>query len=66
MRFKVLVEKDGTVGDIELVSSSGYRSLDRAARRAIHRWSFHPATSLGMPVASRVVIPIDFVLDQGL
>ena len=65
VRFEVLVQPDGSVGEIELLESSGFRSLDRAARRAIHRWTFHPATSWGAPVASRVVVPIDFVLESG-
>ncbi len=62
--FEVLVAKNGRVEDIDLVQSSGYKSLDRAARKSIKRWTFKPATSFGTPIASRVILPIDFALDQ--
>jgi periplasmic protein TonB len=42
--------------------SSGYRSLDRAAAKAVRRWQFDPACSAGLAVASRVVVPIRFML----
>ncbi len=62
--LEVLVFADGQVEKTFLLESSGYRSLDRAALRAVRRWQFKPATSLGLPVASRVVVPIDFVLNK--
>lgn len=62
--LQVSVLADGNVEHASLMESSGYRSLDRAALKAVRRWQFKPATSLGLPVASRVVVPIDFVLDK--
>ncbi len=64
VKFEVQVLEDGRVGHLDIVASSGYRSLDRAARKSISRWIFTPATSYGVPVESRVVVPIDFVLDN--
>lgn len=62
--FEVLVLESGRVGGLEMVQSSGYRSLDRAARKAIRGWVFKAATSYGSAVDSRVVVPVDFVLGR--
>jgi len=62
VKFEVQVLETGRVGQLNILEPSGHESLDRAARRSIRRWVFKPATSLGVPVASRVVVPIDFVL----
>lgn len=61
--FQVEVLASGRVGRVSLVASSGYRSLDRAARKALRRWVFKPATNMGVPVASEVRIPIHFALE---
>jgi periplasmic protein TonB len=63
-QFRVLVLVDGQVGELELYSSSGYRSLDLAAEDAIRHWKFFPATQSGIKVASRVLVPINFVLED--
>ena len=63
--FEVLVLESGRVGELRMVESSGYRSLDRAARKAIKGWVFKAATSFGVAVDSRVGVPINFGLDQG-
>ena len=60
--FEALIRKDGRVGRLKMKNSSGYRSLDTAARKAISRWKFSPATSFGRPKESEVEIPITFSL----
>ncbi len=60
--LNVLVEADGDVADLNILESSGYRILDRAAYKAVSRWEFKPAVSFGRPVDSRVQIPINFSL----
>lgn len=60
--FKALILKSGRVGHLNVLVSSGYRSLDNAARKAIARWKFRPATSFGMSLDSHVEIPITFSL----
>lgn len=60
--FEVSVLKDGRIGDLKLVTSSGYRSLDNAARKTLKRWKFNPATVFGLPVESQVQVPIIFSL----
>ena len=60
--FEALIRKNGRVGRLKMKTSSGYRSLDRAARKAISKWKFSPATSFGLPKDSEVEIPITFSL----
>lgn len=64
VHLEVLVRHDGSVGDIKLLVSSGFKSLDRAAQKAVRRWQFKPALSFGHVVESRVVVPVDFVLSR--
>ncbi|MDX2493578.1 MAG: energy transducer TonB [Desulfuromusa sp.] len=60
--FEALILKSGRVGHLSILASSGYRSLDNAARKAINRWQFKPALSSGVSVDSQVKIPITFSL----
>ena len=48
LRYVVL--EDGSIGPIEIVSSSGYPSLDEAATVIVRRWRFSPATQDGRPI----------------
>lgn len=48
--LKILVKEDGTVGEITLVTSSGYKRLDMAAINAIRKWRFIPATQGGKAI----------------
>ncbi len=63
VEYEVKVLPDGVVGELVLKTSSGYKSLDDAARNAIAKWRFNPATRSGTPVESWVVIPVSFILD---
>ena len=60
--FEAQILKNGRVGHLQVVTSSGYKSLDDAARKAINRWKFSPATSFGMSIDSQVEIPVTFSL----
>lgn len=52
---------DGVPLSVRVASSSGSRTLDRAATGAVSRWRFRPATlSDGSPTVGSVLIPIDF------
>ena len=64
VELEVLVLADGRVGSVKIHTSSGFRSLDLAARKAVRFWRFQPATSLGVPIDDRVVVPISFVLED--
>jgi len=60
--YEALILESGRVGHLNLLSSSGHRSLDNAARKAISHWQFKPAISSGRAIASQVEIPITFSL----
>lgn len=47
----VYILADGSVGEIRLKTSSGYRRLDDAAMRAVRRWKYIPARRGNEPVA---------------
>ena len=58
----VEVGADGRAGEVSLGRSSGFPLLDEAAVEAVRRWSFAPAEEAGVPVSSRVEVPVRFSL----
>jgi protein TonB len=62
VRLRFLVHADGTVGAVEVVASSGRADLDAAAVAAARGWRFAPARRDGVPVVSRVLIWVAFIL----
>lgn len=62
--LRVFVKADGTAGQIEIKSSSGYPLLDQSAKTAVQSWRFNPATSDGKPAADWFLIPIPFKLQN--
>ncbi len=60
----VRVNACGRVDSLRLSNSSGHALLDSAALAAVRRWQFYPATAAGVPVASSVVVPVRFRLEQ--
>lgn len=60
----VFVKADGTAGQVEIRSSSGYPLLDESARTAVQGWRFQPATSDGKPIGDWFLIPIPFKLQN--
>ena len=60
-----VVEKDGHIGDIQVVRTSGDASLDKEAVRVIGtmpKWK--PGTQRGKPVRVIFTIPINFRLSD--
>ena len=64
VKLKVLITKEGRVKEIEIASSSGYQSLDGAAKKAVMDWQFKPAQRENYRVHSWVLIPISFKLHR--
>jgi len=62
--LRVLVQADGSAGDVQVQTSSGFPLLDEAARSAVQTWRFNPATSDGKPVAEWYLVPIIFKLSN--
>ncbi len=56
------VSAAGRIAGLEVVRSSGHEILDRAAFRAVNRWTVRPAHRGSKPVPSEVRIPILFRL----
>lgn len=62
--LRVLVNREGNVAEILIVTSSGSSRLDDAAYQAVSRWRFVPAMRGEMKVDADVFVPINFVLDS--
>jgi protein TonB len=62
--LEVTVGPDGRPAAVRVIDSSGFRVLDRAARRAVRRWRFRPATANGRPTESALRVPIRFDLQS--
>ncbi|MGC1549750.1 MAG: energy transducer TonB, partial [Rhodanobacter sp.] len=60
----VLVAIDGSVKDVKVEQSSGYRELDRAAMDAVRRWRFNAETKNGKKVEGYARVPVNFSLNQ--
>ncbi len=58
------VSAKGEVNDLRIEKSCGHRVLDRAAKRSVRHWQFHPARRAGLPVPSQVRIPVRFSLED--
>jgi protein TonB len=43
VKLKILVEPDGTAGQVTVIDSSGYSDLDDAAVETVKNWHFKPA-----------------------
>ena len=59
---RVLVQADGSVGGMQLVSSSD-EAFTAAARESLRQARFHPAQRAGRPVASWVTLRFRFRLE---
>ncbi len=60
--LKLLVNKNGTVSQCEIIQSSGYWMLDDAALRAVKDWIFEPGTDGRKTVDIWVEQPVIFRL----
>ncbi len=64
VQLRVLIASDGTPKQAELARSSGSRTLDAAARKAVMSWRFVPAERNGSAVEAWVIVPIRFNLGE--
>lgn len=60
--LRVEVLESGRVGRIEIVASSGFDVLDRAALTSVRDWTFVPGTENGNNMRQWVMVPIKFSL----
>lgn len=59
------VERDGSVANTELLTSSGFERLDKAAISAIRSWRFKPGLVEGVPTAMWIHVPMRFGQTSG-
>ena len=62
--LRVAVSAHGTAEGVEVRTSSGSPRLDEAAANTVRHWKFVPARRADSPVASWVLVPINFKLEQ--
>jgi protein TonB len=63
--LEVVVAADGRALEVRVLRSSGFRPLDESAVTTVReRWRFVPARRDGVPVESRVPVPIRFRLED--
>ena len=60
--LEVLVNEEGSVEDLRIFESSGYRVLDRAAMKSVQSWLFEPGRRGDERVEMWVKVPIRFDL----
>ncbi|UNK48009.1 energy transducer TonB [Lysobacter sp. S4-A87] len=59
-KLVLTISPTGSVLETVVEKSSGHPSLDSAAYAASLEWKFRPAFEYGIPVRSRVRVPVDF------
>ena len=64
--LRVTVASDGQVSQVELVRSSGYAILDKAAVDAVKRWRAIPAKMGGEPVSVVRLLPVRFTRERSV
>ncbi len=62
--LQVLVNSNGMVDDLEIETSSGFVSLDRAAAEAVRQWSFEPGRRGEEKIPMWVRVPVTFKLTK--
>ena len=60
----ILVGTDGSVKDVKVDKSSGFRELDRAAMDAARKWRFNPTVRNGQKVEGYARVPVNFNLNS--
>lgn len=62
--LEVTVGQNGSVDEVSILSSSGFRELDIAAIAAAKSWKFTPAMSNGHATSTKLSVPINFTLNS--
>lgn len=61
--LEILIKADGSVGEIKIKTSSGFKRLDDTAVKAVKHWRYHPATQGGKKIDFWYEQPIEFNLN---
>jgi protein TonB len=60
--LEVMVDRNGRVGELRVLKSSGYKVLDRAAGESVRDWIFKPAIKGNEKIEMWVRVPVCFQL----
>lgn len=60
--LELLILANGSVGEVRVKTSSGYKRLDKAALDAVKVWRYVPAKRGGLAIPYRYLQPIEFSL----
>ncbi|MCK4618943.1 MAG: energy transducer TonB [Desulfobacterales bacterium] len=60
--LEVMVDRNGRVGELRVLKSSGYKVLDRAASASVRDWIFKPAIKGNEKIEMWVRVPVRFKL----
>ena len=63
VKLQFTIGVDGTVSNVQIVTSSGYADLDVAAVSTVQRWRYVPAAKAGASIAVQVAATLDFPLE---
>ena len=58
----VAINDRGGVTAVSIKQSSGFQRLDESARAGVAGWRFRPARIAGLPIASKIEVPVRFRL----
>ncbi len=62
--LQAIIRKDGSVGDLEPIDSTGECSFEKAAIEAVSRWRYEPATRHGKAIDVYFTVVVDFTLES--
>lgn len=65
IRLRILVDEHGSPRQVEIMQGSGFDRLDQAARDAVRKWRFVPASSGGQNVTAWTQVAVTFRLQNG-
>jgi len=60
--LEVMVKRNGRVGELRVLKSSGYKVLDMAASASVREWMFKPAIKGNEEIEMWVRVPVSFQL----
>ena len=61
--LEILIKADGTVGEVKIKSSSGFKRLDETAAKAVSQWRYSPATQGDKKIDFWYEQPVEFYLN---
>lgn len=64
VRVNMMIDPRGKPYEIMVVESTGNRTFEKTAVKAVENWTFEPATRAGTPIDASFDVKVKFYLDQ--